>query len=955
MVSNSAKFLTMLRGAWLVVAVVMACLFVLNASPAHGQPPTPVPTGGRADAFGGNKPSGLPPSVLSPRDVQHPPSVASNAPSVAAHPDASLKAPSAAHVVSANGSGPLGGGPSDALRSFHFTSANSASGATPFAYPFLMGSDSTGNIYVSDVTTNFVGVFSSNLGSIRALGVPGANSNAAGQFAGPEGIAVVGSTVFVGDFGNSRVESFSQSSGAYLAQFAVTGNPTGMVYNPLDGLLYVVEVNAGSPANRIEKFTTAGVSSGSFALSSTGYGLAIDSAGYLYVTQGTSIGKYQTNGAFVRSIGSFGSVFGVAVDRSGFVYGVDSAGSLPIVKFDWQGNVVATYAVTGTQGADGFLHGPQGIAVSNVQNAAPVVYVADTQNKLVDMFTPVLEPVTHTFQSSFGSAGSGLGQFAGPYDTAMDSARNFYVTDSNHNRVEKFDSTGAFVTSFGNTGGAGQLNFPRGIAINSADHVYVVDDNNSRVVVYDSSGNYLSSFGSSGTSNGQFQGMAEITIDRFDYIYVADPVLNRVQEFTPSGTFYAVWGTAGTGGGKFSTATGVAVDSNRALVYTVDFIGAHLQAYNWFGTFVRDYAAATSGPGQLINPYGVSVDARGNIYVADRGRNQIVQFDAAGNYVTAFGITGSGVGQFGTANSVFIDNATGQMYITDLNNNNVQRWGAMNPKNDTIGIYRASTETFYLRNSNTTGYADINTPVSYAAAGDLALVGDWNGDGVDTIGLFRNGQFLLQDSNRVQSGPDYNFVLGIAGDTPLVGDWNGNGADRVGVFRPSNGLIYLRSTLTTGFADFTMVLGIPGDVGLAGDWNGDGQDSPGVYRPSTIRFYLSDKVTNGPVFGDYTLALGLSGDVPISGDWIHQGSSGVGVFRPTNGIVYLKNILSPGFADTEIVYGIPNDQPVAGHWGLVPGAPIPPPHEGSPAIIVPGAPDPVAPASAPQASSGLGD
>src|SRR5579863_2383437 len=133
MSSNSIKWLTKLRGVSLAVTVVMACLFALNASLAQGQLPTPVPTGTRADAFGGNKPSSLPPSVLPPRDAQHPPSVASNAASVAAHPDASLKAPSAAHVGGANGAVPLGGGPSDALRSFHFITATSASGSTPFS------------------------------------------------------------------------------------------------------------------------------------------------------------------------------------------------------------------------------------------------------------------------------------------------------------------------------------------------------------------------------------------------------------------------------------------------------------------------------------------------------------------------------------------------------------------------------------------------------------------------------------------------------------------------------------------------------------------------------------------------------------------------------------------------------------------------------------------------------
>ncbi|MEP7287446.1 MAG: hypothetical protein ABI947_16940, partial [Chloroflexota bacterium] len=45
------------------------------------------------------------------------------------------------------------------------------------------------------------------------------------------------------------------------------------------------------------------------------------------------------------------------------------------------------------------------------------------------------------------------------------------------------------------------------------------------------------------------------------------------------------------------------------------------------------------------------------------------------------------------------------------------------------------------------------------------------------------------------------------------------------------------------------------------------------------------------------------------------GRSGIGVFRPTNGIIFLKNNPTvSGYADINIIFGIPNDKPIAGRW-----------------------------------------
>ena len=55
---------------------------------------------------------------------------------------------------------------------------------------------------------------------------------------------------------------------------------------------------------------------------------------------------------------------------------------------------------------------------------------------------------------------------------------------------------------------------------------------------------------------------------------------------------------------------------------------------------------------------------------------------------------------------------------------------------DTIGLYDPATSTFYLRNTNGTGVADVTFNYGVGGAGWIPIAGDWNGDGKDTIGLY---------------------------------------------------------------------------------------------------------------------------------------------------------------------------------------------------------------------------
>ncbi|MEO6204268.1 MAG: hypothetical protein ABIO67_02635, partial [Mycobacteriales bacterium] len=147
------------------------------------------------------------------------------------------------------------------------------------------------------------------------------------------------------------------------------------------------------------------------------------------------------------------------------------------------------------------------------------------------------------------------------------------------------------------------------------------------------------------------------------------------------------------------------------------------------------------------------------------------------------------------------------------------------------------------------------------AAGWVPVAGDTNGDGSDSLSLFRQGVWLIRDS---QDGPVTVLRFGLPGDLPVLGDWDGDGTDSVGVFR--RGRWYLRDNSLTG-PTRTFGYGLGNDLPVVGDWNGDGRTDIAVVRNRV--WYQRDSASGG--VGQREFAFGNVGDRRIAGDWDHDG------------------------------------------------------------------------------------
>ncbi len=118
---------------------------------------------------------------------------------------------------------------------------------------------------------------------------------------------------------------------------------------------------------------------------------------------------------------------------------------------------------------------------------------------------------------------------------------------------------------------------------------------------------------------------------------------------------------------------------------------------------------------------------------------------------------------------------------------------------------------------------DVDTPVS----------GDWNGDGIDQIGVFRGGTWVLDsEGDGRRKTTETTFDFGQPGDRPIVGDFDGDGIDEVGVIRGNTWIIDSDGDQKMTANDLRIELP-PGDADaqpVVGDWDGDGKDEPGYYR-----------------------------------------------------------------------------------------------------------------------------
>ncbi|HUR79455.1 MAG TPA: hypothetical protein VM733_01720, partial [Thermoanaerobaculia bacterium] len=182
------------------------------------------------------------------------------------------------------------------------------------------------------------------------------------------------------------------------------------------------------------------------------------------------------------------------------------------------------------------------------------------------------------------------------------------------------------------------------------------------------------------------------------------------------------------------------------------------------------------------------------------------------------------------------------------------------------GVFHGATGDFFIRIASTGAIVHVVG----GEGNDVPIAGDWDGDGFDTLGLFRAGgrtgvAFFLTNTRIENGAPDFDIVVpvGQPGDLPLAGDWNNDGLHTVGFYRPSTNTFFQADDIT-GATLQSFGFGVAGDLPLAGDWDGDGTDDVGVFRPSDRTMHLTRDLGATQVF---VFELQTTGQIPLGGNW----------------------------------------------------------------------------------------
>jgi DNA-binding beta-propeller fold protein YncE len=273
---------------------------------------------------------------------------------------------------------------------------------------------------------------------------------------------------------------------------------------------------------------------------------------------------------------------------------------------------------------------PSGIEIDARDGA---VVVADTGNDQVARYG-----AGGTLQWSVGGFGAGTGRFNDPRDVGVDSAGNVYVADTGNVRIAKLSPSGAWITSW-KAAGADKIGTPMGVTV-SDDLVYVADASKRKVRVYDTGGNHIRSFGEQGACT--FSALRDVDADAAGNVYVANYLKNNILKMSATGTCLRSWGTKGAGPGQFKNPYGVRVATDPVLgaegVYVADSNNNRIQEFTTTGAFVAQMGSTgdDTQPGTFGGLRRVAVGPGGDAWGADLWGWRAERFDrSAGGFTYA--------------------------------------------------------------------------------------------------------------------------------------------------------------------------------------------------------------------------------------------------------------------------------------------------------------------------------
>ena len=320
--------------------------------------------------------------------------------------------------------------------------------------------------------------------------------------------------------------------------------------------------------------------------------------------------------------------------------------------------------------------------------------------------------------NNFGEGGAAINmELNNPCDIAIDKKGNIYIADADNHRICKVNKDG-IITTIAGTGKVGysgdngdatkaELHNPISVALDQLGNLYILDNGNFvvrkvdiRGIITTIAGDGEVGYDGDGGSaiNATFNYPTDIAVDAAGNLYIADYGNFRVRK-VKDGIINTVAGKGSFGyngdGGRAIDAlvepSGIALDDQNNL-YISDFnnniirkVHANTGIISTIAGTGKKGDTGDKGPSSaalLFSPSGIDIDARGNVYIPENGENLIRKIDKSGIITTIAGNGKAGYNgddqpatsaQLNSPTSVAVDDATGNYFIADRNNNRIRK------------------------------------------------------------------------------------------------------------------------------------------------------------------------------------------------------------------------------------------------------------------------------------------
>ena len=249
--------------------------------------------------------------------------------------------------------------------------------------------------------------------------------------------------------------------------------------------------------------------------------VAFDSNGHLWVLyRGQQpFAEFDADGKFIRAFGEglFTRSHGLRFDSEGNIWATDVGGHV-VYKVSPQGQVLLTL---GTKGQAGQITEPNDVVVARNGD----VFIAQGHTPGANGDPRVVKfDRNGKFLKSWGGKGKGPGQFEVAHGIAIDAKGQLWVADRENQRIQIFDTEGAFIKELKYAGLPCSIQF-------ADQYLYMVNGFAGQVLRMDLDGKVLAATGKVGRGLGEFGEAHVLAVSPKGDLWVADSVNATVQRF----------------------------------------------------------------------------------------------------------------------------------------------------------------------------------------------------------------------------------------------------------------------------------------------------------------------------------------------------------------------------------------------------------------------------------------